>query len=304
MILKIKSMFKNDVLVTVIVLTFNSSSTVVETLDSIKEQTYSNIELIITDDGSSDTTIDICRKWLDLNGKYFNNYQLITVECNTGLPANCNRALNASKGEWVKLIAGDDTLKKECIEINMKYISQNSEVEILQTNADMYIDVFKETNFKRTLPLDFKEFFDIKEGKSQYAFLKNVGYALCTPAVFLKKIIIEKIGGFDERFSMMEDLPLWLNLTKAGKRFYYLPVSTVNYRSHDKSVSRNGKKYMDAKFARNVLFFLETYFPKDERGIRIKRDIRQLKFTAMLDDYGFNNNSILSKFLYLITTRI
>ena len=297
-------MSEDDVLVTVAILTFNSGSTVLETLESIKEQTYNNIELIVTDDGSSDKTIEICRNWLNVNGSLFASYNLITVEANTGLPANCNRALYAAKGEWIKYIAGDDMLKKGCIEINMRFISENSDVEMLQTNADLYIESFEEANFKRTLPLDFKEFFEIKEGKSQYAFLKNVGYAICTPAVFLKRIILEKIGGFDERFSLIEDLPLWLNLTKAGKRFYYLPISTVNYRAHDKSVTTAGKKYMDAKFANNVLFFLDTYFPKEERGMRIKRLMRQLKFTAMLDNYGFNNNSLISKFLHLVSTKI
>ena len=295
---------KNDVLVSVIAVTFNSSSTVIETLDSIKEQTYSNIELIITDDGSSDTTIDICKTWLNLYGKCFHSYELITVECNTGLPANCNRALVASKGEWFKLIAGDDTLKKECIEINMKYISANSEIEILQTDADMYVDFFEEANFKSTLPINFKEFFELQEGKNQYDFFKNVGHPFCTPSIFVKKSIVEQVGGFDERFRFIEDIPLWLNLLKANKKFYYFPVSTVNYRSHDKSVARDGKKYMNAKFAKGSLFFLKTYFPKKERSYRIKRIIRQLKCLIILDELGFNNNSKLSKLLYFVSTKI
>ena len=297
-------MTTNEILVSVIVATYNSSATVNETLNSIKEQTYRNIELIITDDGSSDSTIDICREWLNLNGRFFTNYKLITVESNTGLPANCNRGLCAAKGEWIKYIAGDDTLKRECIEINIKYISENIEVEILQTNADLYMDVFEESNFRSTLPVDFKRFFDLKDGKTQYAFLKNIGYALCTPAVFLKKIIIENVGGFDERFRLMEDLPLWLNLTKSGKRFYYYPVSTVNYRSHDKSVSRGGKKYMDAHFAKNVLFFLQTYFSKSERNFKIKKDIFQLRCIVFLDESGFNNSSKLSRILYAVVNRI
>ena len=295
---------KNDVLISIIVLTFNSSLTVIETLDSIKEQTYSNIELIITDDGSSDTTIDICRKWLDLNGKYFNNNQLITVKCNTGTPASCNRALNASNGEWIKIIAGDDVLKKECIKVNIKYISTNREIEILQTDADMYIDFFEEANFKSTIPTNFKEFFDLKEGKDQYDFLKNVGYALCTPAIFLKKSIVEKVGGFDERFRFLEDLPLWLNLTKANKKFYYHPVSTVNYRSHDKSVAKDGKKYMNARFAKDALFFQNTYFSKKERNLKVKKNILQLQCLIFLDEKGFNNESILSKLLYSVVNRI
>ena len=301
--LKRKYMTTN-LLITVIVLTYNSSSTVLETLNSIKDQTYKCIELIITDDGSSDTTIEICRRWLETNGKTFSNYNLITVHSNTGLPANCNRALYVSKGEWIKFIAADDTLKNECIEVNLKYISENNEVELLQTNADMYEDFFVKENFKSTLPNNFKEFFNLRDGRKQFDFLKNVGYPLCTPSVFIKKSIIVEVGGFDERFRFMEDMPLWFNLTKLGIKFYYHPISTVNYRSHNKSIASDGKKYMNAKFAKGACFFLKTYFPKDERSNRIKRIMRQLKFTAMLDDYGFNNNSILSKFLYLISTKI
>lgn len=297
-------MTTNDVLVTVVVLTFNSCATVIETLNSIKEQTYRSIELIITDDCSSDTTIDICKRWLDLHGKYFCNYRFITSEINTGIAANCNRALNESNGEWIKFIAGDDALKKECIEINVKYISANSETEILQTNADMYMDVFEKANYKSTLPVNFKEFFDIKGGKDQYDFLKNVGYALCTPAIFIKTGIIKKVGGFDERFRLMEDLPMWLTLTKSGVRFYYHPVSTVNYRSHDKSVTREGKKYMNAKFAKGALFFLNTYFSKEERNLKVKKNILQLQCLIFLDEKGFNNESRVSKLLYSIVNRI
>ena len=297
-------MLTNNILVTVIVMTYNSSTTVMETLNSVKEQTYKNIELIITDDGSSDITLDICRNWLELYGKFFCNYNLITVEFNTGSPANCNRALKASKGEWIKFIAGDDALKKECIEVNVKYISTNSEIEVLQTNADMYMDVLEEANFKSTLPVKFKEFFNIEDGRSQYNFLKNVGYAICTPSIFVKKTSIEKVGGFDERFRLMEDLPLWLNLTKSGVRFYYHPVSTVNYRSHDKSVSRDGKKYMNAKFAKNALYFMKTYFSKNERNLRVKKNIFQLQCLIMLDQLGFNNKSKLSHLIYSVVNRI
>ena len=297
-------MSTNDVLVTVVVFTYNSSKTVIESLESVKEQTYSNIQLIITDDGSSDTTIDICRKWLNIYGKHFYDFSFITIESNKGTSANCNRALNASKGEWIKFIAGDDALKKECIEVNMNYITANGEIELLQTNADMYMDVFEDANFKITLPVNFKEFFDIKDGKSQYNFIKNVGYAICTPAVFIKKSIIENAGGFDERFRLIEDFPLWLNLTKSGVRFYYHPVSTVNYRSHDKSVSRNGKKYMNAMFAKDALFFLKTYFSKKERNFKINKNIFQLQCLIFLDEKGFNNESIISKLLYSVVNRI
>ena len=112
-------------LVSIIVITYNSSKYVLETLESAKAQTYKNIELIISDDGSKDGTINICEKWIEENEFHFKRTKIITVEKNTGIPANCNRGVNSSNGEWVKLIAGDDILIEECIEINIENAKLN-----------------------------------------------------------------------------------------------------------------------------------------------------------------------------------
>ena len=297
-------MIGNNLLVSVLVVTFNSGTTIIETLESIKRQTYKNIELIITDDGSVDNTINLCKQWLDSNGIFFKNQQLITASANTGIPANCNRGLKAANGVWIKLIAGDDTLKDTCIQINMDYVALNNEIEILQTEADLYIETFVKTNFRNTLPVDFKEFFELSNGEMQYKFLKNVGYAICSPSIFIKKSTVEKAGGFDERYRFMEDLPLWLKLTKMNIKFFYLPISTVNYRSHDKSVARNGKKYTDTLYAKNYLFFLKSYFPKKERSLRIKRNIIKYNFHIILNKMGLNNSSKFSYLIYALINRI
>ena len=91
-------------LVSVVVITYNSAQYVLETLNSIKEQSYSNIELIISDDCSKDKTVEICRDWLAKNKEKFVRTELITVEKNTGTSANINRGIKASKGKWIKSI--------------------------------------------------------------------------------------------------------------------------------------------------------------------------------------------------------
>ena len=108
-------------LVSIIVITYNSSKYVLETLESAKAQTYQNIELIVSDDCSTDNTVEICREWIEKNKKRFLRTELITSEKNTGIPANCNRGVKAAQGEWVKLIAGDDILCNNCIEANIEY---------------------------------------------------------------------------------------------------------------------------------------------------------------------------------------
>ena len=97
-------------LVSIIVITYNSSKYVLETLESAKAQTYQNIELIVSDDCSIDNTVEICKEWIEKDKERFVRTELITAEKNTGIPANCNRGVKAAQGEWVKLIAGDDMI--------------------------------------------------------------------------------------------------------------------------------------------------------------------------------------------------
>lgn len=86
-----------------VVITYNSSKTVVETLESIKAQTYQNLELIVSDDCSPDkATIETVQKWLDANGSRFVHAELVTADRNTGVSGNINRGVAKSHGEWIK----------------------------------------------------------------------------------------------------------------------------------------------------------------------------------------------------------
>ena len=79
-------------LVTVAVVSYKAAEYVAETLDSIKSQTYKNIELIVSDDCSTDNTREIVRNWLQKNTGRFHNQRLIETPCNKGIPANCNHS--------------------------------------------------------------------------------------------------------------------------------------------------------------------------------------------------------------------
>ena len=103
-------------LVTVCVLTYESSDFVLETLESIKNQTYGNIQLIISDDSSKDSTVSVCQAWLERNMDRFASARIITAESNTGVTANCNRAVKNAEGRWIKLLAGDDILWHDALE--------------------------------------------------------------------------------------------------------------------------------------------------------------------------------------------
>ena len=127
-------------LVSIIVITYNSAKYVVETLESAKAQTYRDIELIISDDCSSDDTVEICKNWMTDNLERFVRTELITFDHNTGISSNCNRGLTAAKGEWVKFIAGDDVLLDKCIGLNINYVKKHSEIEVLHSDVILKYD--------------------------------------------------------------------------------------------------------------------------------------------------------------------
>ena len=83
-------------LVSVITATYNSSDFITETLDSIFNQTWEAVELIITDDNSLDDTVEVCRQWLNAKSSRFIRTELITSEVNTGVSGNANRGLMAA----------------------------------------------------------------------------------------------------------------------------------------------------------------------------------------------------------------
>src|SRR5512133_427948 len=126
-------------LISIIVITYNSSKFVLDTLESAKAQTYENLELIISDDHSTDGTVDICNKWLEDNKNRFASTALLSVDTNTGIPANLNRAISISRGLWIKYIAGDDLLAENCIADLLFYINTlHEDIQILSSDIIMF----------------------------------------------------------------------------------------------------------------------------------------------------------------------
>lgn len=231
-------------LVSVIVATYNSAPFVVETLESVSKQTWKELELIITDDCSGDDTVELCRSWLNENGQRFIRVEILTIGKNTGIPANVNRGLKASKGEWIKFLGADDTLMPGCIEENMSWIASHPKVRALFSRIDVYRDTFEPQNLLETTPGDPYNPKSImapdRDYEAQYKMLLLSDRIHFTPSVFLNRETLISVGGLDERFRLLEDYPLWLNLTKNGHKLYFMDNVTVNYRQHSKAINNTG----------------------------------------------------------------
>lgn len=271
-------MDKTNPLVSVIVITYNSEKTVIETLESIKFQSYNNIELIISDDNSSDNTIGICKEWLLYNEKSFKNTKLITSSINTGIAPNLNRGCRQSNGKWIKPIAGDDILKEYCIENNVEYTTINIDIQILFSNVFEFEVINGEKIETKTKKLGDKRGYKLNAYEQYKKLLTE--YFGDSPTCFILKKTIEDVGFFDERFPYIEDYPMWLKITKNGIKLNYMPKTTVLYRHGDSITSSK----TNAKFT-NILFHNSR---KKHYYTEVKPNIKKLNIKHNSFTYKYN----------------
>lgn len=224
-------------LVSVIVITYNSEKTVVETLNSIKAQSYTNLELVISDDCSKDSTYDICKEWSDANLDYFKEIILTGTDNNSGVPGNCNNGVLNSHGEWIKIIAGDDLLEKDCIEKNIEFTLSNKGCRMVFSRSLVFEDRTGEIIGVR--PGDT---FSCKTNpKSQFEDLLIKDFVNPT-TVFIRRDLIYEVGLYNIQYPFMEDYPMWYKILKNGTRIYYNPIVTVRYRVSFTSLSTSVRK--------------------------------------------------------------
>lgn len=227
----------NHPLVTVSVVSYNAEKFIVETLNSIFNQTYKNIELVISDDASSDNTVALCSDWLERNKSRFVNTELITVEKNTGVTANCNRALGSSHGEYWKIIGSDDLLLPDCLEKCVAYMQGKPQARFLFGKQISFKGKFLEGKFKRE-ELPFRAYFfrDSVSAKKQYSIITKLAQVGCAPTSFVQTSLLREVGGFNPRFPMNEDTPLYIYLTSLGHKLWYIDEFLVYRRIHGESI--------------------------------------------------------------------
>lgn len=241
-------MEKHHPLVTVGVATYNSSRFIIEALNSIYNQTYDNIELIISDDASSDETVKFVQDWLALNKTRFARFNVITVNKNTGTSFNLNRIIKEATGEWIKFIAGDDVLLPNCITDNISYISSHREVKWLFSKAIFYKNTIAEDCIIESKTEMFKMYSDLNNIDADEQFKRNyIGNYFKAPTHFFRKDLLDELGGFDEEFGILEDYPMWLKILSKGEKCYFYDDNTVGYRFSDTNMSMYNDRLVNRK---------------------------------------------------------
>lgn len=245
-------------LVSIIVITYNFASTVIETLESVKAQSFDNIELVVSDDCSKDNTVELCTKWLKANSGRFVKSQIVTTDTNTGVAANLNRGIKASCGKWVKAFAGDDILKPNAICSYVHFMNNDKSMKICVCDVELFTSsgsVPKQEieAYQHFLELE-KEPYDLQYQR----VLRKLIFV--GPGYFFSRELYDEVGGFNEKYRFCEEWPFIYGILKLGYRINVLEEKLVCYRISNNSLSRKrkGGNYILFKnafdFYKDVLF--------------------------------------------------
>lgn len=300
----------NKSLISVIVIAYNSSQYILETLESIKNQSYNNIELIISDDCSTDNTIHLCTQWLNINCERFTRYQVVRSKENTGITANCNRGVLASTGEFIKLIAADDLLLDNCLTDLFSFTVENK-LQIAFSRAIPFNDSYKDNindNINTVIvndKLNYDLFFN-KNNDKQYRDLLTLRVPLSIiVGCFYKRELLNEVGMYDESYEMMEDYPFLVKVSSKGYRFTLMDKNCVKYRLRLDNDSDNFKKSRRYNAHYNNL----RKFRKEEILPRMKskhmwKEIIYISLLMMLLHIEYNSNSNIINYITKVGRRL
>ncbi len=280
-------------LVSIALIAYNHSKYIVETLESIKSQTYSNLELIISDDFSTDNTVDVCTSWLNENKNRFVDARIITSDYNTGVPANLNRAIRMTQGEWVKSVAGDDILIPTCIEKFVFYIEEHPEANIVFSKLQAFY--VSENGLHIDVPFAPVTKEDIvrlnsKTAREQYiGFLKNDFSGIGgSPTTFARRSFLIS-NPYEELYRGFEDVPFLIRVTRSGFHIETMNEITVRYRKGETLTSSKERYFSLYYWESKHLFFWNEL-------------INYLREENLYESYNYKRKELLKIELILILT--
>lgn len=215
-------MHLNDELVSVIVLSYAPGKYYQRTLLSVLAQTYPNIDLIVSDDGSSTFQMEETKSFIRQHMR--SNVKRLLVrknEHNLGIPKHDNLAASLAKGKYIKFIADGDVFCTEHSLCKLYEFACNHQEWIITSpciicNEDMTVDYYQHPSAGRIKRLNQQPLDSLYEALMINNFISAVG------CMFRREFFEQ--GGFDERYRYLEDWPTWLKTIRNGER---IPCSNL-----------------------------------------------------------------------------
>src|SRR2546423_1122596 len=238
--------------VSIIMAVFNAEAFLDVAMQSVLKQSFSDFEFIIIDDGSTDRSNAMLQDYVRKD----NRVRLIG-RANKGLTASLNEGLKLARGEFIARMDADDVAAPDRLQIQVEYLRAHPDVSLLGGAYELIDDAGR--ILTTIVP------------PSDDATLQEHALSgrtpICHPLAMMRRDAVEKVGGYDEEFSVAQDLDLWLKLGEIGK-LACVPEVLLYYRQHEDSVSEKKQ----ALQVRNMKLACERAYARREISREFKGD--------------------------------
>jgi alpha-1,3-rhamnosyltransferase len=275
----------DNILVSVIIPAYNHEEYIGQCIESIVNQEYKNIELIILNDGSKDNTANIIKSYEETCKERFTKFKFIDKQ-NEGVSKTLNKGINISSGDYICFIASDDIMIEGRIKKQVEFmLNKNS---FISCGNSLMIKGNNKTDEPVLSDKLKKMYFD----GNQFCNL-IINYFISSPTVMLKRDIVKSIGLFDGKFKI-EDWPYYVKVAQKYK-IDFLDDYLCYYRIHDHNTQTN-KKNMFIEEKKILMYFFQNY----NLSFNIKRKALSQLYIRNKD----RNDSSLGKIVDLLISQV
>ena len=199
-------------LVSVVIPVFNGERFLREAVQSVLDQKYSPIEIIIVDDGSTDGSSAVARS--------FSETVRYLYQANQGPAAARNRGIEHAQGSLIAFADADDLWPSEKLEMQLPYLINDAAIEIVMGRI-------QQVRLSKTV-----------NGQTQTEELAEPAFSVNLGSAVIKKSVFERVGLFDESMRYSEDVDWFMRAREAGAAIVTIDAVTLLYRQHEENMTR------------------------------------------------------------------
>lgn len=279
-------------LVSIVIPCYNHERFVQDSIQSVIDQTYDHIELIIIDDGSKDGSVAKIQEMVDICEQRFSRFEFRHRD-NIGLSATLNEALEWCRGQYYSALASDDQILPDKTKYQIEFLENNQDIAAVFGG----VQLIDENNIRldkiisKTRSYDFKDILMHK-------------HDLPAPTQMIRMKDIKKVGGHDSSL-YIEDWYMWLKLSQHHGIFYINQVFAL-YRHHDNNNSKNFEKMHEARIEILSLFKDSDFYEEALESIKWMNATE--RFIASDEDKIKNISKVIlmnpMRFTYMLIRKI
>ena len=215
---------KDIPLITVIMSVFNGSQWLSESIESVLKQTFSKFEFIIVDDGSTDNSVEIIKRYQSQDSRIH-----LIVKNNSGLADSLNHAIQIARGQWIARLDADDICEPMRLEKQFIFSQHNPSIVFIGTGHSVI-------NSQGQV----EGIYDYPTNHAQLlSNLINIRKYPAHSSAFYRSDVVRSVGGYRPRMKRSQDCDLWLRLSEMGQ-LASLKEPLIRLRYHSEQISDIG----------------------------------------------------------------